>query len=130
MTTNRDDPKLKEHHTEGPLKGQQKDYLVLSEEELAKGFVRPVRRKYKHLACGTITTMGQTLAETYARNPKFYSGTFCCGCGAHFDLGPPWKPAFLWDPDGEPVGSNEAEAKIFKDKLVLEDAKKQSGGGI
>jgi hypothetical protein len=29
--------------------GQQKNYLVLSEEERAKGFVRPVRRRYQHV---------------------------------------------------------------------------------
>jgi hypothetical protein len=29
--------------------GMQKDYLVLSEEERAKGFVRPVRTQYRHL---------------------------------------------------------------------------------
>ncbi|KKK83379.1 hypothetical protein LCGC14_2793970 [marine sediment metagenome] len=29
--------------------GQQKDYLVLSEAELAKGFVRPVRTRYIHV---------------------------------------------------------------------------------
>ena len=29
--------------------GQQKTYLVLSEEERAKGFVRPVRRSYIHV---------------------------------------------------------------------------------
>jgi hypothetical protein len=29
--------------------GQQKTYLVLSQEELAKGFVRPLRTSYKHV---------------------------------------------------------------------------------
>ena len=29
--------------------GQQKDYLVLTEEERAKGFIRPVRRSYRHV---------------------------------------------------------------------------------
>lgn len=109
MTTDRNDPKLRKIVEDGPLKGQQEDYLVLSEEERAKGFVRPVRRSYKHIACGAVTTMGVALAETYSRNPKFYSGTFCCNCGSHFDLGPPWNPAFLWHPDGEPVGSCCAE---------------------
>jgi len=65
---------------------QQACYLVLSDEERAKGFVRPLRRSYKHLKCGTVTRMGQTLAETYARDPSFYGGTFCRGCGAHFRL--------------------------------------------
>ncbi len=86
MTTNRNDPKLREIIQDGPRKGQQADYLVLSDDERAKGFVRHVRWSYKHLACGGVTTMGQAIAETYARNPKFYSGTFCCNCGTHFPL--------------------------------------------
>jgi hypothetical protein len=90
--------------------GQQSCYLVLSEEERAKGFVRPVRRTYKHIVCGTTTTMGQTIAETYASNPKFYSGTFCCYCGKHFNL-LDWDEndnlvrQFAWEPnDGTYVG--------------------------
>lgn len=44
--------------------GQQTGYIVLSEEERQKGFVRPVRHSYKHLTCGSITTMSQPIAET------------------------------------------------------------------
>ena len=84
--------------------GQQCCYLVLSDEERAKGFVRPVRRSYVHLACGTLTTMGQELAETYARDPKFYGGTFCCHCSKHFPLVDSSGRAFLWE-DGEGVGT-------------------------
>ena len=87
----------------GPRKGQQEGYVVLAEEERAKGFVRPVRRSYVHEKCGTVTTMGQTLAETYARDPKFYSGTFCCGCGAHFPVGDDGE--FTWDGTSEKVGT-------------------------
>jgi hypothetical protein len=87
----------------GPLKGQQKGYVVLSDEERAKGFVRPVRRSYVHEKCGVVTTMGQALAETYAREPKFYSGTFCCGCGTHFPVGPDGE--FVWDGTDEKVGT-------------------------
>jgi hypothetical protein len=84
--------------------GQQKAYVVLSEAERAKGFVRPVRRSYKHLTCGTVTTMGQALAETYARDPNFYSGTFCCGCGTHFPVGEDGN--FVWaDAPTEKVGT-------------------------
>jgi hypothetical protein len=74
-------------------------YLVLSAEERAKGFVRPVRRTYVHTACGTATSMGDALAETYARNPKFYGATYCVRCQMH-------KPVaeFVWD-DGSVVGS-------------------------
>ncbi len=130
MTTDRNDPKLREIIQDGPLKGQQADYLVLSDDERAKGFVRPVRRSYKHLACGGVTTMGQAIAETYARNPKYYSGTFCCRCGTHFDLGPPWKPAFLWDSDGEPVGSNAEEAATWNAEKRQREAEKTRGAGI
>lgn len=83
--------------------GQQHGYVVLAEEERAKGYVRPVRRTYTHLKCGDTTTMGQTIAETYARDPKFYSGTFCCGCGAHFPVGE--KGEFVWLDDGSKVGT-------------------------
>jgi len=139
----------------GPRTGQQKSYVVLSDEERAKGFVRPVRRSYVHVGppppaslrdldaeeherydqfgyvkfepygedslpvtgrywtqkdldaltkrCGVVTTMGQALAETYARNPSFYSGTFCCGCGTHFPVGE--NGEFVWDGTEERVGS-------------------------
>ena len=113
MTTDRNDPGLKKIIESGDRKGQQETYLVLSEEERARGYVRPVRYKYLHIKCGTVTSMGKALAETYARNPKFYSGTFCCHCGTHFNLGPPWNPAFLWDGDREPVGSNAEEAAEY-----------------
>lgn len=83
--------------------GQQEGYVVLAEEERAKGFVRPVRRSYIHLTCGTLTTMGQTIAETYARDPHFYSGTFCCGCGSHFPVGE--KGEFVWAGSTEKVGT-------------------------
>lgn len=88
---------------EGPRAGQQEGYVVLAEEERAKGFVRTVRRSYKHLKCGGVTTMGQTLAETYARNPSFYSGTFCCHCGTHFPVGADGE--FVWQGTNEKVGT-------------------------
>lgn len=89
-------------HRELKPNGQQKDYIVLSDAERARGFVRPVRRTYVHQKCGVATTMGTALAETYARDPAFYSGTFCCGCGAHFPVGADGE--FIWD-DGSKVGT-------------------------
>jgi hypothetical protein len=135
--------------------GQQRDYLVLSEEERAKGFVRPVRSSYRHVGiagprfplrdltaeestmvggsfdkfedypeserpqtgrywtnadlakvgkgCGSVTTMSQALAETYAREPGFYGGTFCAGCGSHFPVGADGE--FVWADDGSRVGT-------------------------
>jgi hypothetical protein len=83
-----------DEHRELKPNGQQKDYVILSDAERARGFVRPVRDAYRHLKCGKITTMGRALAETYARDPKFYSGTFCTTCGAHFPVGPDGE--FTW----------------------------------
>jgi hypothetical protein len=89
-------------HTQLKPNGQQEGYIVLTEEERAKGFVRPVRRTYVHEKCGAATTMGQFLAETYARDPGFYGGTFCARCGAHFPVGV--KGEFVWN-DGTKVGT-------------------------
>lgn len=49
---------------------------------------------------GGVTTMSRPLSETYARDPKYYSSTFCCICGSHFPVS-----EFVWDADGEEVGS-------------------------
>jgi hypothetical protein len=140
-------------HTKLKDNGQQQDYVVLTVEERAKGFVRPVRNSYRHVGpsgpkhplrdldpatekhfaasgyvkfeqypgeahvtngrlwmqeqldavgkgCGTMTTMGQSLAETYARDPKFYGGTFCCGCSKHLPV-----DEFVWEGTNERVGS-------------------------
>ena len=80
--------------------GQHKDHWVLSQEERAKGFVRPVRCSYRHERCGTITTMGQAIAETYARQPSYYGRTFCFACREYLPLS-----EFVWPDDGSKVGS-------------------------
>ncbi len=147
----------------GPVKpnGQHVSYWILSEDERAKGFVRPVRRSYTHVGapgpqhptrpineadarerdlaiaygyvsfeayppeanegsvtgcywtrarldragkgCGTVTTMTQELAETYARKPDFYAATFCYGCGKHLPVGKAGE--FVWDGTTERVGT-------------------------
>jgi hypothetical protein len=141
-----------ESHKELKVNGQQKGYIVLTPEERAKGFVRPVRCSYRHVGaggpkyplrdltpeekqhyadygyvkyeeypegdrclgkywtqkeldaidkgCGVRTTMGLSLAETYARDPGFYGGTFCCGCGTHLPV-----DEFVWEGTNERVGS-------------------------
>ena len=101
VTTDRSDEGLSQIRPDG----QQEKYLVLSDEERAKGFIRPVRRTYIHVACNMHTTMGQAIAETYARDPKFYTGTFCCHCGKHFPLKKDDVPQFVWLDDKTPVGS-------------------------
>lgn len=131
-------------------------YLVLSEAERAKGFVRPVRDAYVHVGiagpqfalrdltdedrkygdhgwvkfetyppghhgsatgrfwsqvdldrvgkgCGTRTTMGRALAETYARQPGFYGATYCCGCNMHRPVGRDGE--FVWDGTNQRVGT-------------------------
>jgi hypothetical protein len=167
--------------------GQQNKYAVLSDEERAKGFVRPVRRSYKHVGarpthpvrdlspeetaryqqfgyvqfeaypcaaivdpdgptpacgypsdnerhvegadflhhflnangssvtgrfwtaaqlasgCGAVTTMAEAIAETYARDPGFYSGTFCVSCRTHLPVGEAGE--FVWTDDGTRVGT-------------------------
>lgn len=98
LTDDRNDPELR---VVGP-DGQNKKYLVLSEEERQKGFVRPVRHTYVHEKCGAATTMGQALSETYARDPSFYGATFCAACRAHFPVGE--NGEFRWD-DGQKVGT-------------------------
>lgn len=129
---------------------QNKVYLVLSDEERAKGFIRPVRHSYMHVGlkptgklrdltpieieryggegyvkfeeyepnergalgrywtqeeldnhgCGVVTTMAQSIAETYAREPKFYGATYCMGCQRHINVN-----EFVWIEDGTAVGS-------------------------
>lgn len=93
-------PVTEDHREINPSTGQQKGYVVLSPEERAKGFVRPVRRSYRHTKCGTVTRMGLAITETYARDPGFYSGTFCVGCKTHLPLN-----EFVWEGTDEAVGS-------------------------
>lgn len=93
-------PVTDDHREINPATGQQKGYVVLSAEERAKGFVRPVRRSYIHTPCGGLTTMAISLAETYARDPEFYSGTFCCLCRTHFPLN-----EFVWEGTDERLGT-------------------------
>lgn len=90
-------------HTEDRGDGQQRGYVVLTEDERRRGYVRPVRNKYVHQKCGTVTVMGMALAQTYARDPKFYSGTYCVACGNHFPVGP--EGEFTWDGTTEKVGT-------------------------
>lgn len=157
LTTDPNDPCLQSGRKE---EGQNACYLVLSEEERAKGFIRPYRDSYVHIGkdvrshwkkihrmldesdeyfgkyvavmtviekedgsfgggpyvtqeeldswnsnkrvggCGTSTKMGQAIAETYARDPKFYGATFCCGCNKHLPVG-----EFVWEGTDQIVGS-------------------------
>jgi hypothetical protein len=154
-TTFVDGRPVTEDHAELQANGQQRDYVVLSAEERAKGFVRPVRLSYVHVGkrapanlrelteeererysefgyvkfepygedrapvlgkfwtqvelnrvrdgCGTVTTMAREIAETYARKPTFYSGTFCAKCRRHLPVGEDGE--FVWHGTSERVGT-------------------------
>lgn len=110
------------HKEIDPRTGQQRGYVVLTPEERAKGFVNPVRTSYVH-DCGEVTTMSRDIAETYARDPWFYSGTFCCRCCAHFSL-----EQFHWI-DGEPMDPLEWPEPVFERVRKAEAERKVSGTG-
>lgn len=95
ITDDRNDPRLS-HGADDPdsTPGMAEAYLVLSEEERAKGYVRPFRTSYVHLVCGAVTTMNQAIAATYARQPSFYGATYCTACRNHRPVGE--NGEFLW----------------------------------
>lgn len=97
-------PVTPDHREIDPFSGQQKGYVVLSAEERAKGFVRPVRDGYLHVTCGGLTTMSRAIAETFARDPKFYTGTFCARCRKHFPL-----TEFRWEETGEWMSDDQGD---------------------
>ncbi len=75
--------------------GQYENYPDSTEGE----YVAPVRNSYVHDKCGVKTIMATRFAETYARNPKYYGATFCCGCSAHLPVS-----QFKWAVDGVTMG--------------------------
>lgn len=99
LTSDPADPRLGRGSDERP-EGQNQVYLVLSEEERAKGFVAPLRFSYIHVgerrntvgeksgrACNSLTSMNKAIAETYATRPTFYGATFCVACNMHLPVG-------------------------------------------
>lgn len=100
LTTDPNDPDL--HHGPADTKPvkQRDTYLVLPEEELAKELVRPFRNKYTHDTCGGETEMSRDVAKTYARDPTFYSTTYCVQCRMHRPVS-----EFKWSDTDERVGS-------------------------
>ena len=101
-TDNPNDPDLTRGADTEPV-DQARKYLVLSEAERKKGFVRPLRFTYIHDTCGSATTMGQAIAETYARDPHYYGYTYCTGCLMHRPVGA--KGEFTWKDTDIKVGT-------------------------
>ncbi len=154
-TIHHQDPaEVRKQQQADPPTGQHADYIILCEEERAKGFVRPVRNAYEHVGkklrgtlekldepsvfngitfthidrflvgehksgtyltakearsvehtgyyggCGSVTTMGAALAETWARDKSFYGATFCCGCNRHLPVA-----EFVWKDTNERLGT-------------------------
>ena len=93
VTSDRNDPRLTHGVDDAPVP-QAEVYIVMTDEERAKGFVRPVRTAYYHQTCGAITTMGLAIAETYAANPGYYGATYCTGCQMHRPVGADGE--FFW----------------------------------
>lgn len=90
VTDDPTDPRLGHGSDEEPI-AQHDVYLVLSDDERARGFTRPYCEKYVHATelggCGVETRMGVALSETYARDPHFYGATYCVGCMKHRPVG-------------------------------------------
>lgn len=100
-------PVTADHREINPDTGMQKGYVVLSADERRKGFVEPLRDAYVHERCGAQTRMGSALAETYARQSEFYSGTFCATCRNHFPVGADGE--FVWAGTEQKVGTHLLE---------------------
>lgn len=110
VTSDRNDPRLTHGADEEPIE-QAEVYLVLSDEERARGFVRPVRTAYWHETCGTVTTMGLPIAETYAANPGFYGATYCVHCRMHRPVGA--NGEFYWcDPGNVETQRPSVQPKV------------------
>ena len=100
ITTDPNDPRLAKGNDTEPRE-QAEMYLALSAEELAKGYLRPVRNWYVHSVCNGQTRMPMACAQTHARDPWFYGGTYCCHCQKHRPL-----TEFKWV-DGEPMAPQD-----------------------
>ena len=95
LTDDKSDPGLKKIDKDT---GMQESYLVMSDQERNKGFIRPLRLTYYHQTCGSKTTMSRPLAETYAVKPEFYGATYCASCKQHRPVG--HEGEFFWVHNG------------------------------
>lgn len=71
-TTLTDGSPVTPDHRELKPNGQQKGYVVLSEEERAKGFVRPVRRTYIHTGIRPKYPLRDLTPEEHERYDQFH----------------------------------------------------------
>jgi hypothetical protein len=102
VTSDPNDPGLTRGVDSKPV-SQANKYLVLSEYERSRGFVRPLRYSYIHTPCGTSTTMSEPIARTYAKEPTFYGATYCVHCRMHKPVGADGE--FVWEGTDQKVGT-------------------------
>lgn len=72
--------------------GQYENYPTVDEGE----FEQEPRDSYVHGECGTVTTMRGDLPESVARDPEYYTKTYCAGCQEHVPV-----EEVHWEEDGE-----------------------------
>lgn len=72
----------------------------MTDEERAKGYVRPLRFTYVHTTCGSETVMTKGSAELWAKQPGRQPETFCGRCHADFPAA-----QFVWIGSTERVGT-------------------------
>ena len=70
LTTDPNDPRLT-HGVDTQPAPQAPVYLVLSEDERAKGFVRPLRRAYKHVGIAPKHPLRDLTADEHARYDQY-----------------------------------------------------------
>lgn len=115
-------PEVPGYERINPATGMQREYVVLSEEERAKGFVRPVRRSYKHVGAGgpkrplrdltpeeheRFDRFGYAKFEAYPESESPVTGKFWTekelatiggGCGVVTTMSPPIAETYARDP--------------------------------
>lgn len=83
LTNDPNDPDLKVLHTTK----QYKKTLVHHESERTPAkFVNQLRNKFRHLKCHQMSTVATSVAETLARDPKFYKELFCGTCQVYVPI--------------------------------------------
>lgn len=61
--------------------GQYENHPTIEEGE----FQQSVHYSYRHTECGSRTSMSDDIARSVARDPDYYSKTFCASCEEYVD---------------------------------------------
>lgn len=79
------------------------DVRALTAEEVAAGYIRPLRDRYTHGRCGKVTVLTKVVADSFARLPGGFGKIWCAACRGGFRSGPDGD--FTWVEDGSKVGT-------------------------